>query len=105
MNVYIDPQVDLFIKEFYADAMRRHVTLDEPTITAKVKRLYAAVRHGLSNFPFAYTPVRYKLPWKAAGYRDFPAENFHFAYKVYEDEDGEQFVVVHAACYDKDYHD
>lgn len=105
MNVYIDPAVDSFIKEFYNDAMRRHITLDEPTVIAKVKRLYRAIRHDLSFFPFAYRLARYKQNWIQLGYRDYPVENFHFAFRVYEDEIGDMFVVVHDACYDKDYHD
>jgi len=105
MNVYISAQVDRFIKEFYVEAMNQHITLDEPVVVAKVKRMYASLRLRLSVFPFAYTFAKYKTTWKMAKYRVIPIEHFQFAYKVYEDESGERFVVVQEVCYDKDYHD
>lgn len=104
MNVYIKPKVDAFVKAFYEKAMTDHITLDEPTIVAKVNRLYDAIKNNLSTFPYKYRKALYRKSWIAAGYRDYPVESFHFAYKVYVNEKDEQFVIVHDACYDKNYH-
>ena len=94
MIVRIDKNVHVQIAEFYAISMALHPTLDEATVQKK-KEMYATI----------YPKARYKLAWIDAGYQEFIAEDFHFAYKIYKiEETGELVAYVVDACHSLLYH-
>ena len=104
MKVIIEQHVRLSIIEFYAVSMQLHPALDEATVQAKVDRLIASM-YDLERFYFIYPLARLKQSWQAAGYREMIVENFHIAFCIEQDEDGEQYVVVHDAVHSLLFHD
>ncbi len=98
MKVIIEEQVRQSILEFYAISMQLHPSLDEATVTAKVERLIAAM-HDLGKYPTIHADARLKKSWQVAGYKETIVEDFHIAYKVETDEDGEQYVAIHDAVH------
>ena len=104
MIVRIDDNVHVQIVEFYAISLALHPTLDEAVVERKKTRLYAAIRE-LENYATIYPLARYKQSWIDAGYHEFIAEDFHFAYKIYTvEETGEQVAYVIDACHSLLYH-
>lgn len=103
MKVIIEEQVRLSILEFYAISMRLHPSLSEETVLAKVERLIGAM-HDLGKHPGIYAEARLKKSWLEAGYRETIVEDFHIAYKIEEDEDGEQYVAIYDAVHSKLYY-
>ena len=89
MKVIIEEQVHQAILEFYAISMRLHPTLDEETVLAKVERLIGAM-YDLGKHPFIY--------------EETIVEDFHIAYRVETDEDGEQYVAIYDAVHSKLYY-
>ena len=104
MIVRIDNSVHVQIAEFYAISMALHPTLDEAVVERKKSRLYAAIRE-LETYATIYPLARYTQAWIDAGYHEFIAEDFHFAYKIYTiAETGEQVAYVVDACHSLLYH-
>ena len=103
MKVIIEEQVHQSILEFYAISMRLHPTLDEEIVMAKVERLVGAM-NDLGKHPFIYADARLKKSWIESGYKETIVEDFHIAYKVETDEDGEQYVAVYDAVHSKLYY-
>jgi len=104
MQVRIDNNVHLQIADFYAISMELHPLLSEAVVEAKKNRLYAAIR-SLKDFAHIYPKARYKQTWIDAGYREFIAEDFHFAYKIYRiEETKEEVAYVIDACHSLLYH-
>ena len=103
MKVIIEEQVHQSIIEFYAVSMRLHPSLDEATVMAKVERLTAAM-NDLGKHPTIYAEARLKKSWIEAGYRESIVEDFHIAYKVETDEDGNEYVAVYDAVHSKLYY-
>lgn len=104
MIVRIDNSVHVQIAEFYAISLALHPTLDEAVVENKKSRLYAALR-SLESYASIYPMARYKQAWIDAGYREFIAEDFHFAYKIYTiKETGEQVAYILDACHSLLYH-
>ena len=104
MNVYIDKLVHQQIIEFYEVAMAKHITLDEVTVSHKIDRLYDALNN-LGLYAMSFPLARLKQGWIANGYREYLYDDFHFAYQIYEREDGTQIVRVHEACHSFLYHE
>ena len=104
MIVRIDKNVHVQIAEFYAISMSLHPTLDKATVERKKSRLYAAIRE-LEIYATIYPKARYKQSWIDAGYHEFIAEDFHFAYKIYKiEETGESVAYIVDACHSLLYH-
>ena len=104
MIVRIDNAVHEEIENFYAISMLLHPTLDETVVQAKKARLYAAIR-SLKDYAYIYPSARYKRAWIDAGYREFIAEDFHFAYQIFLiGETGETVAYVIDACHSLLYH-
>ena len=104
MIVRIDNAVHAEIENFYAISMLLHPTLDEAVVQAKKARLYAAIR-SLKDYAYIYPSARYKRAWMDAGYREFIAEDFHFAYQIFlVEETGETIAYVIDACHSLLYH-
>ena len=103
MKVIIEEQVRQCILEFYAVSMRLHPTLTEETVMAKIERLTGAM-NDLGKHPFIYADARLKKSWIAAEYKETIVEDFHIAYRVETDEDGEQYVAIYDAVHSKLYY-
>ena len=93
MKVFIDEQVHQEIESFYQVALSLHETLTEETVMRKMQRLYQSL-NSLGDYPCLYSSARVKKSWVDAGYREFICEDFHFAYQLCADEDGETFVMI-----------
>lgn len=99
MIVRVDKSVHLAIEDFYDIAIQLHPTLSEETVIAKKLRLYAAIR-SLKDYAHIYPKARYKRAWIEAGYREFIAEDFHFAYKIMLlKETNEEVAYIVDACH------
>lgn len=98
MDVIIDQQVHSVIMDFYEASKRLHITLDNETIIKKMKRIYDGIDN-LGKYATSYNMARRNLEWVQKGYKECIIENFHFAYQIYQDENGEPFVYVHDACH------
>lgn len=104
MRVIVDRTVVPKLKEFYANAIKQHITLTEETVHAKMDRLLDAVET-LGDFPEKYPFARHKSDWLAKGYHDFVYEDIHLAYKVVLLDTDEEVVYVADACHSLLYHD
>lgn len=98
MKVVVSNKVHLGIQDFYDAAMERHSTLSYETVYNKMDRLYSALE-SLGKFPVLYAKARLKEEWIRAGWREFICEDFHFAYEICTDENGEDFVWVRDAVH------
>lgn len=98
MRVFIDRVVHEEIMSFYQAALAHHITLDEVTVLKKIDRLYDAL-DSLGDFAHIYPIARLKPVWVSKGYHEFICEDFHFAFQVYQLEDGERIVRVHDAVH------
>jgi hypothetical protein len=98
MEVYIDKEVHEELVSFYQAALKKHETLDEATVVNKINRLYNAL-DTLSETAEIYPRARLNEDWISKGYREFLCEGFHFAYQIYELDDGERIVRVHDAIH------
>ena len=103
MKVIIEEQVRQSILEFYAVSMRLHPALTEETVMAKIERLTGAM-NDLGKHPFIYADARLKKSWIAAEYKETIVEDFHIAYRVETDENGEQYVAIYDAVHSKLYY-
>ena len=103
MKVIIEEQVHQSILEFYAISMHLHPSLDEETVMAKVERLTGAMCD-LGKNPGIYAEARLKKSWIEARYRETIVEDFHIAYRIEVDEDGEEYVTVYDAVHSKLYY-
>ena len=98
MRVFIDKAVHEEIMSFYKAALAHHITLDETTVLKKIDRLYDAME-SLGDYAEIYPYARLKADWVKNGYHEFICEDFHFAYQVYQFEDGEKFIRIHDAVH------
>ena len=79
-------------------ALKKHEALDEATVVNKIHRLYDAL-DTLSETAEIFPRARLNEDWISKGYREFLCEDFHFAYQIYELDDGERIVRVHDAIH------
>ena len=102
MEVYIDKEVHEELVSFYQAALRNHEALDEATVVNKINRLYNAL-DTLSETAEIYPRARLNEDWISKGYREFLCEDFHFAYEVMLDKDGQIMIIdkdaVHSLLY------
>ncbi len=103
MKILVSRKVHLAIEEFYDIALQRHPTLDEETVIRKMNRLYDSME-ALGKYAHIYPLARHKNEWVKKGYREFICEDFHFAYMIAEDENGEEMVLIEDACHSFLYH-
>ncbi|MCQ2324191.1 MAG: hypothetical protein MJZ53_05005 [Paludibacteraceae bacterium] len=103
MKVIIEKQVEESILEFYVVSMQLHPTLDWGTVTAKVARLYAAMKQ-LETLYSVFPKARLKSSWVESNYREMIVEDFHVAYRVEFTEDEGEIVHVHDAVHSLLYH-
>ena len=102
MKVLIKPLVRERLDEFYEAAMKCHITLSEDTVLAKKERLIDSLStlETMQGFPLS----RCNDVWQQKGWHDFLCEDFHFAYELAQDEEGNDVVVVQDAVHSLLYH-
>jgi hypothetical protein len=98
MKVIIERKVHYQIKDFYDNALLLHEALDELTVTKKIARLYEALRE-LCKYAQIYPVAQRNKLWSSHSYREYICEDFHFAYSIYYDEEGNEVVKIHDACH------
>lgn len=103
MRVYISKTVYAELTAFYAESLRRHITLDEYTVHRKIDRIISAI-HELSDFPTRYPLAQFKQEWIDQGYRDMKFEGFHIGYTIMKTPSGEEAVFAEDICYDLLFH-
>ena len=99
MIVYIDKHVYQVLDEFYEVSMKKHITLDLPTVLAKIDRLEKAM-YDFADKAEKVRKVPYRKDWQNVGYNELCVEGFHFAYKIYYLPNGEKILYYHDAVYD-----
>ena len=99
MKVYIDKQVYQVLDAFYDASMKKHITLDLPTVLAKIDRLEQAM-YNFAPYAGKITNLPYRKDWQAKGYSELYVEQFHFAYKLYSLPTGETVLYYHDAVHD-----
>ena len=102
MKVLVKPLVRERLDEFYEAAMKHHITLGEETVLAKKERLISALST-LETIQ-GFSKARYNDMWKQNGWHDFICEDFHFAYELAQDEEGNDVVVVQDAIHSLLFH-
>ena len=100
MRVYIDDLVYQVLDIFYTTSMKNHITLDYSTVLNKIDRLEKAL-YDFAPYAEKINNVPYRKDWQKAGYREYYAEGFHFAYDIYYLPTGEQVVFYCDAVHDK----
>ena len=103
MEVYIDEEVHKKLISFYQAALKNHEALDEATVVNKINRLYDAL-DSLGDTAEVFPIARLKEDWISKGYQEFLCEDFHFAYQIYDLDDGEKIVRVHDVTHSMSYH-
>ncbi len=99
MKVFIDKHVYQVLNDFYDESMKKHITLDYPTVLAKIDRL----EHAMYDFAAIAGKMNiqpYRKDWQTAGYKELYVEQFHFAYKLYSLPTGETVLYYHDAVHD-----
>lgn len=99
MRVHIDNHVYQVLEEFYNASMKKHITLDYPTVIGKIDRLEKAM-YDFASVADKVQHKPYRKDWQAAGYRELYVEQFHFAYKIYSLPSGEPVVYYHDVVHD-----
>jgi len=103
MRVVIDRQVDAAIHDFYWASMFLHPSLSLETVSAKVNRLYDAMEQ-LKRTYSIYPAARLKRSWIELGYREMIVEDFHIAFRLEIDADGDVYIAIHDAVHSLLYH-
>jgi hypothetical protein len=103
MEVYIDKEVHQKLVSFYQAALSHHEALDKATVVNKIIRLYDAL-DSLGDTAEIYPIACLKQDWISKGYREFLCEDFHFAYQIYELDEGERIVRVHDVVHSMSYY-
>ena len=98
MNAVVDSVVWEKIDAFYDAALARHVTLGEETVIKKKNRLVSSL-DDLGKCPALYAKTRQKDEWLSAGWREYICEDFHFAYEICEDDNGDDYVWIRDAVH------
>lgn len=103
MKIFIYPIVHQIISDFYDYALQHHDALDEITVNKKIDRLYDAME-SIGRYACIHPKARLKQEWIDNGYYESISEDFHFAYFVAEDENGEDVAVIVDVCHSLLYH-
>ena len=102
MKVIISPTVRIKINEFYKAAMRNHPSLSEDTVLKKANRMFKGLQ--ILSLTQGFSEARLHQEWRANGWRELVIEDFHFAFEVVDNVDGERIVIVHDAVHSLLYH-
>ncbi len=104
MRILIEERVHQAIESFYDAAILRHWhTLSFDTVENKKNRLYDGLE-SLANYATIFPKARLKKEWINKGWQDFICEDFHFAYEVVLDKNGQEVIFVRDAVHSLLYH-
>jgi len=103
MRVIVDSNIEDTLWLFYEEALKKYITLEYSTVSAKIERLRSQLFE-LGQYPDKY-PMAKKVDWLKKGYHDFIYEDIHIGYKVIKLTTGESVVYVAEACHSLLYHD
>lgn len=99
MKIIIEPEVHQAIDNFYDAAILRHRhTLSYETVERKKQRLYDGIR-SLSSYHSIFGLARLNERWIKEGWQEFICEDFHIAYEVLMDKDGQTMIIVKDAIH------
>ena len=82
--------------------MRNHPSLSEVTVMKKANRMFKGLQ--ILTLTQGFPEVRLHQEWRANGWRELAVEDFHFAFEVVDNVDGERVVVVRDAIHSLLYH-
>ena len=102
MKVIVSPIVRIKINEFYKAAMRNHPSLSEETVLKKANRMFKGLQ--VLSMTQGFPEARLNQEWRANGWRELVIEDFHFAFELVNNVDGERIVVVRDAIHSLLYH-
>lgn len=102
MKVIVSPIARIKINEFYKAAMRNHPSLSEETVLKKANRMFKGLQ--VLSMTQGFPAARLNQEWRANGWRELVIEDFHFAFEVVDNVDGERIVVVRDAIHRLLYH-
>lgn len=104
MKIFIEPRVHQAIDNFYDVAILRHWhTLSYETVENKKQRLYDGIR-SLNSYHSIFGLARLNKKWIKEGWQEFICEDFHIAYEVMYDKDGQLMIIVKDAVHSLLYH-
>jgi hypothetical protein len=95
MKVVVLPVVENRIDDFYIAAMQKHPLLSKETVMAKKNRLMASLQ--TLSYTQGFRKARMNKYWQSRGWHEFVCEDFHFAYEIVRNKDGDRMVIVHDA--------
>lgn len=102
MKVVVKPIVRAKVNAFYKAAMVNHPLLTEDTIAQKKTRMFKKLH--VLEYMQGFGKARVKSDWIMKDWHEVVIEDFHFAYEVVKDENGEPIVIVCDALHSLNYH-
>lgn len=102
MKIIVSPIVRIKINEFYKAAMRNHPSLSEETVLKKADRMFKGLQ--ILSLTQGFSEVRLHQEWRDNDWRELVIEDFHFAFEVVDNVNGERIVVVRDAIHGLLYH-
>ena len=82
--------------------MRNHPSLSEETVLKKADRMFKGLQ--ILSLTQGFSEARLHREWISNGWRELVIEDFHFAFEVVDNVDGERIVIVHDAVHSLLYH-
>ena len=102
MKVIVSPIVRIKINEFYKAAMRNHPSLSEETVLKKANRMFKGLQ--ILSLTQGFPEARLHQEWISKGWRELVIEDFHFAFELVDNVDGERILDVRDAVHSLLYH-
>ena len=102
MKIIVSPIVRIKINEFYKAAMRNHPSLSEETVLKKADRMFKGLQ--ILSLTQGFSEARLHQEWRDNDWRELVIEDFHFAFEVVDNVDGERIAVVRDAIHSLLYH-
>ena len=102
MKVIVSPIVRIKINEFYKAAMRNHPSLSEETVLKKANRMFKGLQ--ILSLTQGFSEARLHQEWISKGWRELVIEDFHFAFELVDNVDGERILDVRDAVHSLLYH-
>lgn len=104
MRIIIEPRVHQAIDSFYDAALFHHWhTLSYENVEERKKQLYTGIR-SLKEYHSIFGTARLKQEWIEAGWQEFVCNDFHFAYEVLLDKNGETMIIIKDAVHSMMYY-
>ncbi len=82
--------------------MRNHPSLSEETVLKKADRMFKGLQ--ILSLTQGFSEARLHQEWRDNDWRELVIEDFHFAFEVVDNVNGERIVVVRDAIHSLLYH-